>query len=154
MKNTTAVLLITVFTLAACDNSTSSNIEPGTAGEASIPAMLNERVAEVTQGAMVFEENCQECHGVAAAGVVKNWQQLDANGNLPAPPLNGTAHAWHHDQKTLLRTINQGGIPLGGTMPPFQDKLSEQEKLAVLAYIKSLWPDELYAAWQELFGGK
>ena len=154
MKYTKAVLFATGLILTACDNSNSSNINQNNTSQTANTAQRGENPAAVSHGAMVFKENCQICHGVEAAGVVKNWQQRDANGNLPAPPLNGTAHAWHHDQKTLLRVINQGGVPLGGTMPPFKDVLSEEEKSAVLAYIKSLWPDELYAAWQERFGEK
>lgn len=106
----------------------------------------------LTMGGQVFQDNCQTCHGIKARGAVLDWQKRSADGVLPAPPLNGTAHAWHHSDKALLRTINQGGIPLGGTMPAFKDTLSKDEKLAVLAYIKSLWPDELYEAWRERNG--
>ena len=106
----------------------------------------------LTMGGQVFQDNCQTCHGIKARGTVRNWQKRSADGVLPAPPLNGTAHAWHHNDKALLRTINQGGIPLGGSMPAFKDQLSKDEKLAVLAYIKSLWPDELYETWRERNG--
>ena len=101
---------------------------------------------------MVFETNCQECHGVNAAGVVKDWQKPGADGKYPAPPLNGSAHAWHHDMKTLLSTIDRGGIPLGGTMPAFKDTLTDEQKAAVLAYIQSLWPEDIYKAWKERNG--
>ena len=107
---------------------------------------------ELAMGARVFQENCQKCHGIKASGIVPDWQKRLPDGSLPAPPLNGTAHAWHHNDKVLLRTVNDGGIPLGGTMPAFRDRLSQNEKIAVLAYIKSLWPDELYAAWRERNG--
>lgn len=100
-------------------------------------------------GEQVFRDNCQECHGVDARGVVREWQKRLPDGTLPAPPLNGTAHAWHHNDKVLLYTVNNGGIPLGGTMPPFKDVLSEEEKISVLAYIKNLWPEELYQAWRK-----
>ena len=54
--------------------------------------------------------------------------------------------------KTLLGTVNRGGIPLGGTMPAFKDALTEDEKKAVLAYIQSLWPKDIYDAWKERNG--
>ena len=107
---------------------------------------------QLAMGDRVFRENCQECHGVKARGTVREWQKRLPDGSLPAPPLNGTAHAWHHNDKVLLSTINRGGVPLGGTMPAFREILSEEEKLAVLAYVKNLWPDELYAAWRERNG--
>lgn len=111
-------------------------------------------LTQIELGEQVFKDNCQVCHGVAAAGLAEDWRQRDANGNYPAPPLNGTAHTWHHSQEVLLRTINRGGIPLGGTMPPFRDILAEEEKIAVLAYIKSLWPEELYMRWRKQFGSE
>ena len=96
------------------------------------------------QGKKVFKDNCAVCHGDKGQGLVKEWKKADANGKFPAPPLNGTAHAWHHSKELLLRTVDNGGIPLGGTMPAFKDKLSDKEKQAVIAYISSLWPDKTY----------
>ena len=130
------LLLVTSLILAASDNTAATSA-------------LNEQIA---QGKQIFEANCQLCHGVAAAGLVKDWQKPDAGGKYPAPPLNGTAHAWHHDMKTLLSTINRGGIPLGGSMPAFKDILTEEEKVAVLIYIQSLWPEELYQVWKDRNG--
>jgi mono/diheme cytochrome c family protein len=61
--------------------------------------------------------------------------------------LNGTAHAWHHPLGVLKKVINEGGIPMGGKMPAFNDKLKDDEKLAVISYFQSFWPDEIYNAW-------
>jgi len=105
--------------------------------------------AQKITGKQVFKDNCASCHGDKGQGLVKEWKKADANGNFPAPPLNGTAHAWHHSKELLLRTVNNGGIPLGGTMPAFKDKLTDKEKEAVIAYITSLWPDETYAMWAQ-----
>ncbi len=132
----TILLLIASLTLAACDNAPTTNAQN----------------QQINEGKQVFEANCQVCHGVEAAGVVKNWQKPGTDGKYPAPPLNGTAHTWHHDTKSLLGTINRGGIPLGGTMPAFKDTLTEEEKSAVLIYIQSLWPEELYKAWKDRNG--
>ena len=85
-------------------------------------------------------------HGANAEGTA-DWKKTDANGNYPPPPLNGSAHAWHHSIPQLARTIKEGGIKLGGVMPPFGDKLSDQDVLAVIAYFQSKWPDEIYTSW-------
>ncbi len=74
-------------------------------------------------GNITFEKNCISCHGKAGQGLVKDWKKTQANGKYPAPPINGTAHAWHHSPKALLTTINNGGIKIGGWMPGFKDKL-------------------------------
>ena len=105
--------------------------------------------AQKIQGKQVFKENCVICHGEKGQGLVKDWKKADANGKFPAPPLNGTAHTWHHSKELLLRTVNNGGIPLGGTMPAFKDKLTDKQKEAVLAYVMSLWPDKTYSQWAQ-----
>lgn len=104
---------------------------------------------QLADGKTVFKNNCAVCHGDKGQSVVEDWENELSDGTYPAPPLNGTAHTWHHSKKSLLRTINTGGIPLGGRMPPFKDKLTEKEKAAVVAYFMSLWPDRIYKAWEK-----
>lgn len=104
----------------------------------------------VDYGNNVFQQNCAVCHGSSAAGT-RDWKQTDANGNYPPPPLDGSAHAWHHSIGQLARSIKEGGIKLGGVMPPFGDKLSDQEVLAAIAFFQSKWPDKVYAVWHERF---
>jgi mono/diheme cytochrome c family protein len=105
----------------------------------------------VQLGKATFEKNCASCHGKEGAGIVKDWKKRQADGSYPAPPVNGSAHAWHHSPKTLLSTINNGGAKLGGQMPAFKDKLSEEEKLATLDYIHSLWPEEIQKKYDSRF---
>ncbi|MBC8494342.1 MAG: cytochrome c [Candidatus Thioglobus sp.] len=102
-------------------------------------------------GQVVFEKNCISCHGKEGQGLVENWKQRQADGKFPAPPVNGTAHAWHHSPAALMNTINNGGIKLGGWMPGFKDQLSEDEKKAVLDYIHDLWPAELQEKYDSRF---
>jgi mono/diheme cytochrome c family protein len=102
----------------------------------------------VDLGSSLFQQNCAVCHGVNAEGT-KDWKKTDANGNYPPPPLNGSAHAWHHSIPQLSRSIKEGGIKLGGVMPAFGDKLSDQEVLAVIAFFQSKWPDEVYKVWHD-----
>jgi len=104
---------------------------------------------QAAQGKTVFTNNCASCHGKQAQGLVADWKQPLADGKYPPPPLNGTAHAWHHPKAQLLRSINNGGIPLGGTMPAFADKLRDDEKLAAIAYFQSFWPEKIYRTWEK-----
>jgi len=103
---------------------------------------------QLVLGQRVFQKNCQICHKENAAGT-RNWKKTLPDGNYPPPPLNGTAHAWHHDMATLSRTIKNGGIPLGGVMPGFANKLSDKEIQAVIAYFQSFWSQDIYNAWLE-----
>jgi len=104
--------------------------------------------AQLISGKQVFSNNCAACHGDKGQSLVDDWKETLADGSFPAPPLNGTAHTWHHSKKILLRTINKGGVSLGGTMPAFKDKLTDKQKDDVIAYVMSLWSDKVYKAWK------
>ena len=105
----------------------------------------------VALGETTFNQNCISCHGKEGKGLVKDWKKPQENGKYPAPPINGTAHAWHHSPKALLTTINNGGVKLGGWMPAFKDQLNETEKQDLLDYIHSLWPSELQKKYDARF---
>ena len=105
----------------------------------------------VALGENVFNQNCVSCHGIKGRGLAKDWKVKDENGNYPAPPLNGTAHTWHHSPSQLLYTINKGGGEMGGQMPGFEGRLSEEEKLALLDYVYSLWPSEIQTKYDKRF---
>jgi mono/diheme cytochrome c family protein len=102
-------------------------------------------------GKSTFDKNCVVCHGEAGQGLTKDWKQKNENGKFPAPPVNGSGHAWHHSPEALMNTINNGGVKLGGWMPSFKDKLSEQEKQAVLDYIHNLWPKDIQQKYDARF---
>lgn len=108
--------------------------------------------AQLLHGTEVFAENCAVCHGDKAQGLTDNWRQRLPDGSFPPPPLNGTAHAWHHPMVQLTSTIETGGKPYGGQMPPFADKLNDDEKLAVIAYFQSFWDEEIYLNWLDMGG--
>ena len=101
---------------------------------------------QVDQGRQLFLANCAECHGAAAQGTA-DWQTVQADGTYPPPPLNGTAHTWHHKLKGLKTTLKTGGAPYGGTMPGFADKLTDAQQDAVISYFQSRWNDKIYQAW-------
>lgn len=106
--------------------------------------------SQYEMGKKVYADNCARCHGQYGQGIVDDWKQPNPDGSFPPPPLNGTAHTWHHPFSILLKTINEGGIPLGGTMPAFADSLSREEKVAAIAYFQSLWSDEVYERWEKM----
>ncbi len=103
---------------------------------------------EVSRGEVLFLQNCAACHGKNAEAN-SGWQQ--ASGEKAAPPLNGSAHTWHHSLEQLSQTIRQGSIQIGGAMPSFKDKLSEQDTSHLIAYFQSKWPDEVYRQWADRF---
>ncbi len=135
MNNVIVLLCLSVL-LAGCEQ---SNGETKVAGRWYTPS-------QVELGRKVYAENCISCHNENARGTF-DWKQAGADGSYPPPPLNGTAHAWHHPLKILKKVIEEGGMPLGGKMPGFGAKLNEEKKLAVISYFQSFWTDEIYGAW-------
>ena len=105
---------------------------------------------QFSEGKTVFGANCAQCHGNAGQGLVEDWKTPNPDGTFPPPPLNGTAHSWHHSTEILMQTINDGGAPLGGNMPAFVEGLTEEEKLAVIAFFQNFWDDETYANWLKI----
>lgn len=103
---------------------------------------------QVAAGALLYRDNCATCHKKNAEGTPE-WKTRDANGKLPPPPLNGTAHTWHHPLDVLRTVVRRGGVPLGGSMPGFAEKLDQQQIDAILAWVQSHWSDEIYAIWRE-----
>jgi mono/diheme cytochrome c family protein len=104
---------------------------------------------QVQAGASVFAEYCAVCHG-ARAQADENWRQRGPDGKFPPPPLNGTAHAWHHPLFELRDIIRDGSNPELGDMPPWGHVLSDEEIDATIAWFQSLWPHEVYEAWREI----
>ncbi|BAO45073.1 c-type cytochrome [Thiolapillus brandeum] len=105
--------------------------------------------AQVARGNKLFQANCAECHKPDASGA-PDWKQTNAEGKLPPPPLNGTAHAWHHPMPLLQQIVRNGGIPMGGSMPAFKDKLTIDQINDILAWVQSHWPDQIYTTWMQI----
>ena len=100
-------------------------------------------------GQEIFAATCATCHGSGGEGQ-GDWHIRKPDGTLPAPPLNGEGHTWHHGDGLLYRVVSQGGqlwedpdIPqFKSGMPAFGDQLSHEEIVDVIEYVKSLWADK------------
>ncbi len=147
MKIRLSVVAAVLLSLAACKESSA----PGSAG-ASVPpapAASPRRAVDpafIARGARVYQENCASCHGGMAQGA-PNWHIPGVDGKYPPPPLNGSGHAWHHPHAALKMTIREGTARLGGNMPAWKDKLADEDIEAVIAWMQSVWPAEIYQAW-------
>ena len=102
--------------------------------------------AQLLRGEQLFNQHCASCHGPGASGD-PNWRQQGVDGRFPPPPLNGTAHAWHHPLAQLRHTIKNGGPAGQSNMPAWKTILDDQQIDDIIAWFQSLWPDEAYTAW-------
>lgn len=112
----------------------------------------------VAQGAQLYAQHCASCHGPNLEGQ-PNWQTRKPNGALPAPPQNETGHTWHHSDQQLFDMTKFGVTPYSppgwvSEMPAFEGVLSDDQIWAVLAYIKSRWPERVREAQQQRSAGK
>jgi mono/diheme cytochrome c family protein len=145
-----SVIAFVVLGLTGCDNA--SQVTQNNTVKTSQAAPLTPveprwySQAQVSRGYDVFQSNCAVCHKPDASGT-EDWKKLDENDKLPPPPLNGTAHTWHHPLPILRRVVKKGGISLGGSMPGFEGKLSATQIDDVIAWVQSNWSDEIYSHW-------
>ena len=126
MKKRILILLLTgLVGLAGCGNQqdTTASLDQRKGPVQRLPIERWYSQVQVARGDALFQENCASCHKPDASGT-PNWRETDAEGKYPPPPLNGTAHTWHHPLSILRRTVSVGGVPLGGTMPGFGEKLN------------------------------
>jgi mono/diheme cytochrome c family protein len=105
--------------------------------------------AQADAGATLYRSHCAQCHG-GDGSATADWRSPDEDGVYPPPPLDGSAHTWHHPLEVLTGTIANGGAEFGGVMPGFGGQLDADERLAVVAWIQSLWSDDIYRRWQEI----
>ncbi|HEX9180499.1 MAG TPA: cytochrome c [Burkholderiales bacterium] len=139
----TAPLAFALVLLAACGDDHPATSSPGTAGRQLDPV-------RVARGEGLYNSHCAVCHGLRGSGLPGDWRKTGPEGKYPPPPLDDSAHAWHHPTEVLRRVILKGSPPGMGNMPAWEGKLTERQIDDVVAYIKSLWSDEVYARWQQI----
>lgn len=103
----------------------------------------------VARGERLSREHCAACHG-ADLGGEPDWRAPDSEGFLPAPPHDQSGHTWHHPDEQLFMITKYGTEAMAGgdynsRMAGFGTVLSDNDILAVLAFIKSTWPPVVIA---------
>lgn len=96
-----------------------------------------------TLGYRTYAQWCVPCHGANGEGMVNT---------LNAPALNADSEAYLLSDAEILAAIIDGGAAGGGAMNPLGQFLVEEQELAVLAYVHTLWTDEQRTA-HEAAGG-
>lgn len=149
MKNNMLAIIpiaMLVLGLSACsEQEPQGHIGHGLLPVESAPVARVQDFARIANGRRLFDLHCAVCHGVQAEGA-PNWRFRDESGHFPPPPLNGTAHAWHHPWEELHEIIRDGQ----NNMPAWGGVLSSEEIDDTIAWFQSLWPDEVYAAWHRI----
>lgn len=111
------------------------------------PASDPANASQVAVGERAYARHCAACHGVRLEGQ-PDWKERLPSGRLPAPPHDASGHTWHHPDAVLFDVVKRGmgpHVPAGyeSDMPAFAGQIPDDEIHAVLAYIKSRWPESV-----------
>lgn len=145
------IVAFVLFVMTGCDGESTPQYEIKESSETEQVSATGSPLSDTARaGDDIFASNCAVCHGADGEGQ-PDWHITKADGTLPPPPLNGDGHTWHHGDGLLYRIVSQGGAILEDPryssfksgMPAFGDRLSHEEIIAVLTYIKSLWGDKI-----------
>lgn len=103
---------------------------------------------QVDLGRRLYADACASCHGASLEGQ-QNWQRRLPSGRMPAPPHDAAGHTWHHADSVLFAITKRGPAAYPEShqtdMPAFDQRLSDSEIAAILAYIKNTWPPDIRA---------
>jgi mono/diheme cytochrome c family protein len=105
----------------------------------------NSNEKAIVLGRSLYGAHCARCHGKNLEGQ-PDWQTRLPSGRLPAPPHDASGHTWHHPDHALIGITKHGLKPYAGEdyesdMPAFATVLSDQDIAAIIAFIKSTWPE-------------
>src|SRR6476619_3636154 len=133
------VSILAVFTLvtAACTSSPSANNEPVSRTSNTLesdtvsPTNASKTLTDGLNGHELYAENCMICHRKTATGGTATIQGKKIK---PADLTKERLRTWSDDK--WLRDV-QAGDPDEG-MPAFRNKLSSEQILAIINYIRTL----------------
>jgi mono/diheme cytochrome c family protein len=134
--------------LAACSE---DKKRPAAIEQAETPATREDarfNVANIARGALVYQENCAQCHGPEAQGH-PDWRRAKKQGYAAAPPLDGTGPVAHLKKSEIIAVI-KNGVKYNGqpVMPGWKGRVSDKDIEDVITWFQALWPSDVYASWQ------
>ena len=103
-----------------------------------------DNAALVDRGARIYSDSCAGCHGRRLQGQAL-WQLRDQYEGRRAPPHDSTGHTWQHSDEELFHMTKFGRFSAAppdfkSYMPAFGQAMSDDDVVAVIAFIKSRWP--------------
>jgi len=106
--------------------------------------------AEVELGRHSYRLYCASCHGRALQGQAL-WQLSDKDAHKRAPAHDESGHTWQHSDEALFHITKYGRFDStpqdrATRMPAFKDRLTDDQILAIIAFIKRSWPIGLRAS--------
>ncbi len=122
-----------------------STMPPATAAPAAQPVSLPQTAPDLAQGAQVYATNCILCHGVTGKG---DGQYVQSGQITGVPDFTDPKTAQGASPADWYAIITNGRMDK--MMPPWADKLSDQERWSVANYVYSLSGQPAPVATEEL----
>lgn len=91
------------------------------------------------RGQALYVEKCQSCHGKNGVGENYSIESLSDKEYIMAPALDASAHAWHHTDEALVKTILEGSQRAPRMLAWGKTGVSDEDASDLVSYIKSLW---------------
>lgn len=101
--------------------------------------------AQLARGKTIYDLNCTECHGERGQGNYGKGGRATTQATAPSA-LNGSGSIVEQSLTDMVGAIDRGFDP---GMPAFKKLLTNEEKLLVIAYYQTFWPQESYDRWAE-----
>ena len=103
--------------------------------------------AQVALGHSLYDQHCAFCHGPDLAGK-PGWDGDYPKGGRPPLPLDGSGPIARLGDRDLFDIAKFGGQPFSpptykNDMPDFEGRLADADLWAIIAFMKSRWPDEV-----------
>ncbi len=99
------------------------------------PAVTPPSQAQMADGEKLYKGSCIGCHEIDGSGAPRIYPPLPGNANLQsADPASAI--------KIVLdgaETITTARAPNTGSMPPYANKMSDQEVADVVTYVRNAW---------------
>jgi mono/diheme cytochrome c family protein len=145
------VLGVGACSTAAGDSVVIPTLVPRPGSDLVVPPVPDLDPGLVAMGADLYTAHCAECHGPDLRGD-PNWMSPADDGGFRPPPHDPSGHTWHHADDLLIQIVltGYGFEEPQSRMPTFGDKLTREEVVAILEYIKSHWgPEERTFQWEQ-----
>nr|MDJ0958976.1 cytochrome c [Arenicellales bacterium] len=93
----------------------------------------------VKAGAVLYQQQCSECHGAQGMGDGDAAKALTPSPALLAYLIQMPMSV----DEYLMWTIAEGGVDLKTDMPAFKDKLSQEDIWRIIAFMRAGFPDTM-----------
>ncbi|MCB0004787.1 MAG: c-type cytochrome [Anaerolineae bacterium] len=148
MKKSTVLAAVTLVLALLAGGAWWTLSGRGAGNEAGATSLRPDDTRLIARGAALYAAQCASCHGKNLEGQ-PNWRERGPDGLLPAPPHDASGHTWHHPDATLIRITRDGVAAVAGNpgyrtaMPVYRGRMSDEDIVAVLSWIKSQWPADV-----------